>query len=336
MKLKMTQPNAIPPHPPASAATTASSATASGAGDSATVAETAALFDFSCLADTTPTFATKDAQQKLKKWNLDGFWQLKRYSFQQKLDTAQLAAATESSTQNTYLRKFLLEFFNSPDVQRTFQVAGPAPKSKVKLATIASSLGPTARAREVQYERLPVTITSMEFFDRLEDNDLSRNGYVRQCAEEVFDGVTVADEVRNMLVNEDSEHCFLFDDSEQRELLFRIFKHLAIGGSMCQWENRTDSLLALAQGFYKDLLTVHRSASTGGIEVASIVVDITGLGWCTSTAAAEAANGSEEGEYSTEQPWLFPNSHAQNFCYLVICPLKRSATIWYHAYTSWW
>lgn len=42
--------------------------------------------------------------------------------------------------------------------------------------------------------------------------------------------------LRDLFLNEESENHDLFTESEQSELLFRIFKHLSLGGSMNQFE----------------------------------------------------------------------------------------------------
>ena len=45
---------------------------------------------------------------------------------------------------------------------------------------------------------------------------------------------------------QDSEHFYLYDDDERSELLFRLLKHLAVGGSMCQWDDDMGPYLQLA------------------------------------------------------------------------------------------
>lgn len=42
--------------------------------------------------------------------------------------------------------------------------------------------------------------------------------------------------LRDLLLNEESENHDLFSESEQSELLFRILKHLSLGGSVNQFE----------------------------------------------------------------------------------------------------
>ena len=81
----------------------------------------------------------------------------------------------------------------------------------------------------------------------------------------------VADELREMLVNEDSEHAFVFSDEEKEEFLFHIFKALAIGGTMMQYEDLAAPYFDTAKGIYKDFLTVYRNAGSGKVEIANRV-----------------------------------------------------------------
>lgn len=66
---------------------------------------------------------------------------------------------------------------------------------------------------------------------------MADTGYIRKCMEETFAGVTVADLVREMLANPDSENAHVFTAEEQREFLFHVFARLATGGGACQWED---------------------------------------------------------------------------------------------------
>jgi hypothetical protein len=68
------------------------------------------------------------------------------------------------------------------------------------------------------------------------------SGSIRGCIEERFEGVAVADELRKCLLLEDSDQFDLFSDDERKELIFRLFTHLCVGGGMCQWEGVSRAL----------------------------------------------------------------------------------------------
>jgi hypothetical protein len=49
----------------------------------------------------------------------------------------------------------------------------------------------------------------------------------------------VSDELRRLLLVEDSEHADLYSSEERSTLLFRLFELLCIGGACCQYEVRS-------------------------------------------------------------------------------------------------
>ena len=64
-------------------------------------------------------------------------------------------------------------------------------------------------AKAVTVERLGCTVLNMNFFDVLKtDNEVvTDSDLVRGCMDETFDGITVQDKLREMLVNPDSYVC---------------------------------------------------------------------------------------------------------------------------------
>ena len=92
----------------------------------------------------------------------------------------------------------------------------------------------SGRATGATKERVPATVLTMEFWDRCQDDGVyllpcvapsvfceacthtarpdivTPTGYIRKCMEDVFDGVTVGDELRRMFIDEDSEHVDLY------------------------------------------------------------------------------------------------------------------------------
>lgn len=57
-----------------------------------------------------------------------------------------------------------------------------------------------------------------------------------------------------MLLVDDSDHYCLYDDSEREEFLFNIFKHICLGGKLCQYEDNIDAYLDITKQIYKDLI----------------------------------------------------------------------------------
>lgn len=59
---------------------------------------------------------------------------------------------------------------------------------------------------------------------------------------------------RQLILREESEHYDLFSQNERDELLFRIFKALVLGGSLCQFESQLPPYLEATKIFYKSLV----------------------------------------------------------------------------------
>lgn len=51
------------------------------------------------------------------------------------------------------------------------------------------------------------------------------------------------DQLREMLVNVESERSSLFSEDDKKQLIFRIFKIFAVGGAMCQPETTIERCL---------------------------------------------------------------------------------------------
>ena len=99
---------------------------------------------------------------------------------------------------------------------------------------------PSAETFAVESDELSTRVLSTDFFDRLVDESVvSSTGYIRGCLDETYDGITVGDELREVLINEESLKAHVFGDDDRKEFIFAIFKLLCIGGSMCQPDNMT-------------------------------------------------------------------------------------------------
>ncbi|CAM9399474.1 unnamed protein product [Hapterophycus canaliculatus] len=121
----------------------------------------------------------------------------------------------------------------------------------------------------VQWEALKCTVMSMDFFDCLvEKGIVSQSGNIRGCFPDVFDGVTVSDKLRELLVNPESENADVFSSDQQEELLFHVFRALSVGGGVCQPDDSLEPYIAAAKALYKDLVSVQKNPSTGKLEIA--------------------------------------------------------------------
>lgn len=57
-----------------------------------------------------------------------------------------------------------------------------------------------------------------------------------------------------VLLLEDSDHYDIFSESDREEFLFRLFSHICLGGSVCQFEDTITPYLETTKMIYKDLI----------------------------------------------------------------------------------
>uniref|UniRef100_A0A8C8AN41 Cilia- and flagella-associated protein 300 n=1 Tax=Otus sunia TaxID=257818 RepID=A0A8C8AN41_9STRI len=116
-----------------------------------------------------------------------------------------------------------------------------------------------------------------------------------------------------VLLLEDSDHYDLFSQLDRKEFLFCLFKHLCIGGALCQFEDVVDPYLETTKALYKDLVSVQKNPETKEIQIISTVFRV----------SAYDENG-----------LCYPSSksHQQTFAYLIVDPCKRHVHALYHCF----
>lgn len=80
---------------------------------------------------------------------------------------------------------------------------------------------------------------------------VSKSGNIRGCFPDVFEGVTVSDKLRELLVNPDSENADAFSEDQQQELLFHVFRALSVGGGVCQSDDNLEPYTVATKALYK-------------------------------------------------------------------------------------
>jgi hypothetical protein len=161
----------------------------------------------------------KKAKELWTKWGLEESLVVRKFAFSRRLD---LGSATSPALRKTMLKSLLRDLLSDPVVRSAIPLRG-TPRT--------GNMLPSTGLTDVAFEELRTTRTSMEFFDRLEDDDIvvapmwptpeemadadadesgvSRSGaggYVRKQFDVVVDGVTCQDHLRDVLVNPDTEH----------------------------------------------------------------------------------------------------------------------------------
>ncbi|ETE73275.1 hypothetical protein L345_00892, partial [Ophiophagus hannah] len=195
-------------------------------------------------------------------------------------------------------------FFNHPEINSNLKLLS----SSGQWTTL------NAKVKKVEAKNILCTQVSMSFFDRLYCEGLVReNGTIVKCFDEYHDEILIADELRKVLLLDDSDHYDLFSHLDREEFLFCIFKHLCLGGAFCQYEDDLSPYLETTKFLYKDLVSVQKHPETKNINIVSTVFKVCAYdadGLCYPTS----------------------NSHEQNFAYLIVNPLNRHIYVLYHVF----
>lgn len=61
-----------------------------------------------------------------------------------------------------------------------------------------------------------------------------QSGSIVKCYDEMYGDIMISDELRKMLLLDDSDNYEVYSEGDRAEFLFRIFKHICLGGTVCQ------------------------------------------------------------------------------------------------------
>ncbi|XP_043360124.1 transcriptional coactivator YAP1 isoform X5 [Dermochelys coriacea] len=201
---------------------------------------------------TLPSLENGDTQGRLRKWSMHGRITAQAFSFDQHFKAYQKD-------------EFVKAFFNDPNVS-----------TNLKLLTASgqwTTLGTKVKKTEAMV--IPCTQVSMSFFDQLYSEGVVREtGYIVKCYDDYYDGIPISDELRKVLLLEDSDHFDLFSQSNREEFLFCLFKHLCLGGTLCQFEDVLSPYLETTKALYKDLVSVQKDPETKEIIITSTIFKV--------------------------------------------------------------
>ncbi|KAK3739647.1 hypothetical protein RRG08_010147, partial [Elysia crispata] len=131
------------------------------------------------------------------------------------------------------------------------------------------------KAERVEVKVIPCTVLSMAFFDKLFEGEIAReSGEIKKCFDEFMNEFTISDNLRQMLLNEDSDVYCEFSEREREEFLFRVFSHLCLGGRLCQFEDNVNPYLEVTKAVYKDLISVQKNPETKELSILSHVFQV--------------------------------------------------------------
>lgn len=146
---------------------------------------------------------------------------------------------------------------------------------------------------------------------------ISKTGCIYSCPDEEINGLLIQDRLREMFSKENADNTnHVFSNGQRSEFIYHLLKLIALGGSMCQAEERFGPLKAAVKTMYKELVQVHKDSSDK-IHVSSTVYEIEP---CSS------------GVEST----IFPVASPFNKCYGIVSNNGMKVTLVYKPFKAFW
>ncbi|XP_053564561.1 cilia- and flagella-associated protein 300 [Bombina bombina] len=233
-----------------------------------------------------------DTRRLLLKWSMNGRLVTQAFCYDQYFQPYQKD-------------DFVLAFFQDPNVVSQLKVLSSTTGRWIQLGS---------KVKQVEAKEIPCTLLSMSVFDCLYTEGIVRqSGHIVKCLDENLGDFTISDELRKVLLLEDSDNYDIFSSSDREEFIFHLFKHLCLGGALCQFEDVIEPYLDTTKSIYKDLVSVEKDPETKKINIISTVFKV----------SAYDENGMC---YPSTQP------HEQTFAYLIVDPLKRHVYLLYHCF----
>ncbi|CAD8149240.1 unnamed protein product [Paramecium pentaurelia] len=156
---------------------------------------------------------------------------------------------------------------------------------------------------QIKFQALTCKSIKLDLFDKLTEDRIVVKGHIKQCFEEQFENIQIADELRKALIMEDSEQYCVFNEADRQELLFRLFQILVLGGQLCQYEDDIQAYLDWTKYLYKNTVNARKYADKDEIYIDSYAYEIKKL----------------ENSYNSDHP--------QNVMYVVVNPSLRIVNI---------
>lgn len=216
----------------------------------------------------------------------------------------------------------------------------------------------------VDYEEMSTVETSMALFERLEDCEVgavTESGHIKGRLDEYVGDHIINTVLKEVLLMEESDLYDTYTAKERKEFIFRIFKHLVIGGAVNQYDDNITDYLKATKAIYRDLVSAKKRDSDGEVEVTSLIFEVKGLdgepgGDGNTNQSKKGSESTKSGTFDIEAErkeiemqrvmraagrnmasgGLFKHENETNFCYLVIDKLMRHVTMWRYNYNGHW
>ncbi|KAG5327726.1 CF300 protein, partial [Pseudoatta argentina] len=235
----------------------------------------------------------KITQEYLCKWGLKGNFVIQNFSFNEQFQQYHKYHLADAFFKDNTVAKALLSKQGSAWVRQDIQ------------------------ASSVQIKQVPCSILSMSFFDKLKDPDnriVYNSGTICKRYDLQIEDFLVSDNLRGMLLDEESEEYNLYSEYEKNEFVFRIFQMLVLGGTLCQFEDVIQPYLDITKKIYKDLIRVQKQNTSNDLFVSTLVLEVV------------AKDGTGQDYFP------FDSSNRQNIAFLLIDANSREITTFIHQY----
>jgi len=278
--------------------------------------------------------AEKEVSKFMEKWGLKGRINLQAFAVDQPF--------------HPYQKQNLLdEFFSSPSVLNSLQVVDD--RNEWRPLGVAPA--------KVEGTFVPCSTTTMDLFNRLENSEVLRQGgHVNGCLDEYVADMTISDELRKLMLalvddRVESDHDDIFTASEKDEFILQLFRHICLGGSLCQYEDNIEAYLDVTKRLYKEMISVVKDPAENRLVVTSSVYKVSLYNsegdrvfpdeqFVSSSSASSSASPAEGGDSAcdaasalpTANPAELPAAHPQTFAYLIVSPQKKKVFFLYHKF----
>ena len=205
--------------------------------------------------------------------------------------------------------------------KKSFQGNFPNSADKIGVQKALAELLNEKTVENVDFIEIKATKMSMDFFDRFYESQppvvKKESGWISKCLEEsrydICPGILFCDEIRNSLFNDESDSYFLFNSEDRKELIFKIFQMVVVGGMYNQYEDKIGLYLQCVREIYKELVSVVKK--DGKIQVTSQIYEV---------RLVKKEDGTV---YFPENAEDLEALHPQSFCLVVIDPDSKTATM---------
>ncbi|CDI97575.1 hypothetical protein EmuJ_000136200 [Echinococcus multilocularis] len=225
----------------------------------------------------------KDAQSCLMQWSMKGLLHCQCFSF-------------DETFKKHEIKEFATAFFNDPVVRQTLETEEGLPHDC-----------------DVVVSNVPCTLLSMDIFNRCIGTVTHKTGRIKFCFEEYCESLVVNDCLKRALCIQNSEFYDLFNETEREEFLFRLFRHIVIGGELSQPNEDFGVYTNFVKSLYRELISVQKIQGSEELKIVSLVYDVRVLS-------------------NNETVYPASKTHINTFAYLIVNPIKRHVIALSHVY----